>query len=91
MKQREEIRHKLSALLMHTDEKHPIKCYIQIGEDEAMGLGSLELPTITEIFQEPKEGIIWLKMEGVKDPMEFDTFKLKDLQTIYSELYDNNS
>lgn len=86
MKKLEELRRKFSALLMNTNEAHPIECYIQIGEEEAVGLGSLELPTITEIFQEPKEGIIWLRMEGVKDLMEFDDFKMKDLEIIYNEL-----
>lgn len=80
---KEELRHKLSALLMHTDEEHPIECNIKIGEDMAVGLSSLELPTVTRIFQEPKEGIIWLKMEGVEEPVEFDTLELGDLQTIY--------
>lgn len=83
---KEELRHKLSALLMHTDEEHPIECYIQIGEGEAVGLSSLELPTVTEIFQEPKEGIIWLKIEGVEEPEEFDNFELGDLQTIYLKI-----
>ena len=89
MSKKEQLRRKFSALLMHTDIEHPIKCFIQIGEEEAMGLGSLELPTITEVFQEPKEVIIWFKMEGVQDYMEFDLFKLHDLQTIYDELSDS--
>lgn len=95
LSKKEQLRRKFSALLIDTDEKHPIECYIPIGEDEACGLSSLELPTITEVFQEPSEGIIWFKFYGQilnnngetsDNLVEFDSLELKDLQTVYKEL-----
>lgn len=78
----EEIRHKLSALLMDTDEAHPLQCYIAIGEEEAMGLSSLQIPHVISMFQQPSEGIIWFNLEGVEEPIEFDDMFESDLITI---------
>lgn len=55
---KEELRHNLS-LLMDTNINNPINCDIIIGEKEAIGLSSLEMPRIISIFQEPFEGIIY--------------------------------
>ena len=85
---REEIRHKLSALLMDTCEEKPIHCNIPIGEDEAMGLSSLELPVVTSIFQQPSEGIIWFKIEDYVEPIEFDDMNTLDLEIILNVLPD---
>ena len=82
----ETIRRKLSALLIHTDEKHPIECDIQIGESESMGLSTLLLPVVTAVFMQPDEGIIWFKIEGAHELMEFDDMSIDDLIHIYQEL-----
>lgn len=83
---REQLRHRLSAILMDTDEQHPIKCNITIGEEEAMGISSLELPTVTSTFQLPSEGIIYFNIEGLKEPVEFDDIHKKDLIKILNAL-----
>lgn len=83
---REQLRHRLSAILMDTDEQHPIECNITIGEEEAMGISSLELPTITSAFQLPSEGIIYFNIEGLKEPIEFDDIHKKDLIKILNAL-----
>lgn len=83
---REQLRHKLSAILMDTDEQHPIECNITIGEEEAMGISSLELPTIISAFQLPSEGIIYFNIEGLKEPIEFDDIHKKDLIKILNAL-----
>lgn len=79
---REDLRHKLSAILMDTDEQHPLECNILIGESEAQGLSSLELPLVTSIFQQPSEGIIWFNIYGCKNPIEFDNMNLEDIINI---------
>lgn len=79
---REDLRHKLSAILMDTDEQHPLECNILIGESEALGLGSLELPLVTSVFQQPSEGIIWFNIYGCIYPIEFDDMNLEDIINI---------
>lgn len=82
MKTREKLRRRLSAILMDTDEQHPLECNILIGESEAQGLSSLELPLVTSVFQQPSEGIIWFNIYGCKDPIEFDDMNLEDIINI---------
>ena len=79
---REDLRHKLSAILMDTDEQHPLECNVLIGESKAQGLSSLELPLVTSVFQQPSEGIIWFNIYGCKYPIEFDDMNLEDIINI---------
>lgn len=83
---REQIRRKLSALLMHTDEQHPMECRYVVGNAEACGLSTLEMPTITSMFQEPSEGIIWFQFEGEQEPREFDDMIRSDLNELLEGL-----
>lgn len=69
---KETLRRNLSLLLMDTNITNPINCDIIIGEEEAVGLSTLEMPKIVNIFQEPSEGIIWFQIEGVNKLKEFD-------------------
>lgn len=69
---KEELRHKLSLLLMDTNATNPVNCDIIIGEEEAIGLSSLEMNRIVSIFQELSEGIIWFQIEGIDELKEFD-------------------
>ena len=80
--EREDLRHKLSAILMDTDEQHSLECNVLIGESEAQGLSSLELPLVTSVFQQPSEGIIWFNIYGCKNPIEFDDMNLEDIINI---------
>lgn len=77
----ESIRHYLSAKLMDTDEEHPLDVNIEI-DFNAVGLSSLEMPTITSIFQEPKEGIIWVKYDFSDDYVELDELNTEDQMAI---------
>lgn len=76
---RETIRKELSAILTDTSEENQLKCNIQIGEKEAVGISTLELPTIISIFQQPEEGIIWFEIEGYENYLEFDEIPKYDL------------
>lgn len=83
---RENLRQQLSKLLMDTNEDNPLKCNILIGEDESFGLSTLQITTIIELFQEPKEGIIWFKIEGYSPLIEFDNLSIEDIENIYNNL-----
>lgn len=84
----EKLRRRLSALLMDTDEQHPMRCNVLIGESEAQGLSSLELPTVVSIFQQPCEGIIWFNIYGCDKPMEFDSMNIEDIKKVIKYLED---
>lgn len=71
---------------MDTDEQHPIQCNITIGEEEAVGISSLEMPVVIGAFQLPSEGIIYFQIEGMKEPIEFDDLHTSDLCKILKEL-----
>ena len=82
MNTKEKLRRRLSTILMDTDEQHPLEYNVLIGESEAQGLSSLELPIVVSVFQQPSEGIIWFNIEGCKDPIEFDDMNLEDIINI---------
>lgn len=82
---RESIRHTMSALLVNTSEEKPLTCSVRIGEDEAQGLSSLELPEVVSCFQAP-DGTLWVNIYGCSELMEFDDIQTSDLQKILSEI-----
>ena len=82
----EQLRGTFSVLLMRNTEDNPLKCNITIDPEESQGLSSLEQPTIKEVFQDEKEGIICFVVEGLEKPMEFDEFDYDVLKYIYAEL-----
>ena len=84
----EDVRHELSALIMDTDEQHPLKCEITIGNREAQGLSTLEMPVIIGIFHD-FDACIWFNVYGVDEPMEFDDFMYDDVLKILNEIKSN--
>lgn len=94
--EREDIRHKVSTILMDTDEEHPMECDIIVGEWEAQGLSSLELPNIVKCYQVPGDGTIWFHEYGAIEFdengekkerwMNFDDFDILDLRAILEGL-----
>ncbi len=78
---KEDIRHQISAYLMHTSESKAMFMDVIIGEDDAVGLSTLEMPHITSGFQDG-EGIIWFRIYGYSEPVEFDTLTLSDVKNI---------
>lgn len=82
---RESLRRKFSALLMNTDEQHPVSCNVLL-EEEVFGLSTLQIPKCIGVFQEPKEGIIWFILEYCEDPIEFDDMFIGDLINIYNNI-----
>ena len=65
----ESIRHNISLKLIDTSEDHKLSVYIPL-ERNAVGLSTALMPTIDEIYQDPKEGIIYVHYEGD----EYDAF-----------------
>ena len=89
----EDVRKKISAILMDTDEEHPMKLSAVIGEEGACGLSSLELPEVDLAFQMEGEGIIYFHIYGDDDIMtneknwhELADFSLEDLKSILKAL-----
>lgn len=78
---KEDIRHQISAYLMHTSESKAMSMDVIIGEDDAVGLSTLEMPHVTSGFQDG-EGIIWFRIYGYSEPVEFDTLTLSDVKNI---------
>ena len=61
-------------------EESPIDCTNQstilvLGEDEAMGISTLQMPHVTSVFQD-YEGIVWVNIEGSDEPMEADVLRM---------------
>lgn len=86
---REILRRHFSALLMETDNENHLKCDIIIGENEAMGLSTLQMPRVIGAFQDPKEGIICFYIEG-DCIVEFDDMGTDDLINILNTLKKEN-
>lgn len=82
---REDLRHKISAHLMGTTEESPRELDITIGESDAVGLSSLELPQVVGAFHD-YEAVIWFNVYGVEEPIEFDNMQTEDLQKILNFL-----
>jgi len=86
--ERESIRHQVSLLLDGTDIDRPLDCDIIVGEDEACGLSSLELPNIVKCHQIPGDGTMWFHIEGEIDTdgqpawHDFDWFSMSDIRAI---------
>ena len=87
---REILRRHFSALLMNTDNENHLKCNIPIGEGDAMGLSTLQIPKVIGAFQEPKEGIIFFYIEG-DCIVEFDDMETDDLINILNTLKEENN
>ena len=80
--------HGISERLMDTDEKNMLDCEIIIEHGEAVGLSSLQEPTIVRMYQQPSEGIVWLQYYGNDEWFELDTLTTDDLKSVYLQLLD---
>lgn len=83
--QREMLRRRLSPLLSGTSEENPMKVSsVIIGEEEACGLSSLELPEIEEVFLF-EDGTMWfhiygeIEADGTKAWEDIDKLSIKEL------------
>lgn len=96
--EREDLRHKISALLEGTSEDSPKEIHFMIpsAEEEAQGLSSLEIPHIDKIFEVAGDGTIWYHIEGERglcggEPIwnDLDTLEVSDLRGLLNYLKEN--
>lgn len=72
----------IASFLENTDEDHPLKCDITIGEESAYALSSLEMPHISEMFIDGDS--IYMNIDGCLSDVYF--IEVLDLLTIVDEL-----
>lgn len=88
--QREDLRHQLAHILIDTDEDNQMDCSVRVGEEEAQGLSSLELPEVVKIYQIPGDGTIWVKIAGLVNDddgyVNIDELSVLDLKAILADL-----
>lgn len=78
---RDKIKEKLTAILRDTDEQHPMKCSVLLGEESKV---TGKIPEITGAFRE-SDGTIWFNIKN-EEPKEYgDMFKI-DLEMVLEEL-----
>ena len=84
----EDLRHRMSHLLIDTDEEHQIPIEMPFGENdpETFGLSSLDLPWTVSVYQIPGDGTIWFKMDyndetGEDAYINFDDVSIEDLRS----------
>ena len=91
----ESLRHRVSGLLMDTDEDHPIPVSFPLYTDdpETCGLSTLDLPWVESAFQVPGDGTIWVNMDYYDDPksdkkaeLNFDDLSPEDAKRLADEL-----
>lgn len=79
---REALRHMISAVLSGAyadSEDRAHTCSAVVGEDEAQGLSSLELPH-TEMLYQLNDGTIWVRLGN--EWRNLDDFSIRDLENI---------
>ena len=87
--ERENLRHQISPLLNETSEEEPMLLSVpEIGEEEAQGLSSLELPEIDKAFEMEGDGTIWFHFKDTPegDWTNFDDLSTSDLRKILTAL-----
>ena len=60
---------------MDTSEENHMKVWIPLELEENQGLSTNDMLTVEEIWQHPTEGIIMLKIEGIEEPVELETYE----------------
>lgn len=96
--ERESLRHAISLLLDGTSEESQRTCSITVGEEEACGLSSLELPEVDSCFQMEGDGKMFFHIYGNTNPetgekhyTDFDDFTTPDLRAIYEGLSEQDT
>ena len=89
--EREDTRHKISALLEGTSEENPkkISFIIPSAEEDAVGLSTLEMPTVESIFELEGDGTIWFHICGENangEPVwrDIDDLSITDMKGLLS-------
>ena len=83
---RQDLRRALSAILMDTDEEHPLETYIAVELRGTYGISTLEMPHIVQMWQHPTEGYLYFQEEGMDYPLDFEDYDTQNLINIFEEL-----
>ena len=83
--ERETLRKKFSALLMHNDANNPIELQYLLDYENIFGLDSNDLFPPIKIFQTISEGAIYFYFQG-DCYVEFDDIDINALEEIYKKL-----
>ena len=81
---RQMIKDYFSRLLTSTSEDNPLLVNISIEVKDSFGLSSLNLPSLTEMWQHPSEGVITFVIDDVET--DFDVMYTDDLIYILNQL-----
>ena len=82
---RESMRNYLSRTLMHYDENNKLRCEICLEIPEAMGLSSLDMPWVDEMWQDSANGWISFKTD-TGAIIDFDDLSTQELMGIIADL-----
>lgn len=74
-----------SRNLIGHDENNPLEINALI-ESNVFGLSTLEMLHATRIFQDEKEGIISVRLEGCEEVFDFNAFDIHDQVSIIKEM-----
>ena len=82
---RESMRNYLSRTLMFNDEKNKLRCEICLEAPEAMGLSSLDMPWVDEMWQDSANGWISFKTD-TGAIIDFDDLSTQEIMGIIEDL-----
>lgn len=88
-RERESLRHRMSVLLTETDEDNPkmLRNRVPLEHiEENCGLSSNDCLEAVGVF-EFYDGTIWIDVYGSDEPIDFDDLDLKDLYSVFNELF----
>lgn len=82
---KQSIRCALSRFLMDTSEEKPLKVDIYLSSS-TQGSSDFDKPHIYQMFQDPKEGIILFRFDGIDDLIDLDEIPWEEQLEIYENL-----
>lgn len=86
MTNHERLKNRLTKILTGTDKDHPMEFYAVIGEEEAFGVSSLELPVVIGAFLDSPGNNVCFRLDGLKDPIDCRDLSEEDLAKILEAL-----
>ena len=86
MTNHERLKNRLTKILTGTDRDHPRGLCVVIGDEEALGVSSLELPMVTGAFLDSPGNNVYFKLDGLKDSIDCQDLPEEDLVKILEAL-----
>ncbi len=86
MTNHERLKNRLIKVLTGTDRNHLKGCNVIIGEKEAFGVSSLELPVVIGAFLDSPGDNVCFRLDGLEDPVGCQDLPEEDLVKILEAL-----